>query len=205
MVSLPNDVRRTKRREATRQEILAAGWEIAREVGLAGLTLREVAARVGMQAPSLYSHFASKNAIYDAMYGQAWTQFLDCAELRHRTLPEDPRRALLTIAETFFDFAGSDLARYQLMNQRTVPGFQPSEAAYLPAIETVNRLADALRRVGVDDPSGTDLFTALVGGLVDQQLANEPHGDRWRRLLPRVIDMYSDATGLPRSRQRRTA
>ena len=53
-------------------EILDAAWETARRDSLAGLTLREVAERVGMQPPSLYSHFASKNAIYDAMFEQAW-------------------------------------------------------------------------------------------------------------------------------------
>jgi AcrR family transcriptional regulator len=40
-----------------RAEILAAAWELAGEVGLANLTLRDLARRVGMQAPSLYSHF----------------------------------------------------------------------------------------------------------------------------------------------------
>ena len=32
-----------------------------------------------MQQPSLYSHFASKQAIYDAMFKQAWQAFLDDA------------------------------------------------------------------------------------------------------------------------------
>ena len=41
--------------------------------------------------------------------------------------------------------------------------------------------------------------TALVGGLVNQQLANDPGGDRWRRLLPRVIGMLADDLGLPRA------
>ena len=45
---------------------------MAREKGLAQLTLRDVAERVGMKAPSLYSHVDSKNAIYDAMYAEAW-------------------------------------------------------------------------------------------------------------------------------------
>lgn len=47
---------------------LKAGHRVAR---LSRITLREIAQRVGMRAPSLYSHFASKNAIYDAMFGQA--------------------------------------------------------------------------------------------------------------------------------------
>jgi hypothetical protein len=32
--------------------------------------------------------------------------------------------------------------------------------------------------------------TALSAGLVSQQLANDPGGTRWRRQLPRLIDMY---------------
>ena len=53
---------------------------MAREQGLAQLTLREVAGRVGMRAPSLYTHFSSKHAIYDAMFADAWTQYLEIAE-----------------------------------------------------------------------------------------------------------------------------
>jgi AcrR family transcriptional regulator len=41
-----------------------------RAEGLAALTLRDVAAKVGMRPPSLYSYFPSKNAIYDAMFLQ---------------------------------------------------------------------------------------------------------------------------------------
>ena len=77
MLVTPNRDRNAERREATRREILAAAWDVARENGLAQLTLREVALRVGMRAPSLYTHFASKNAIYDAMFADAWTAYLD--------------------------------------------------------------------------------------------------------------------------------
>ena len=69
---MPNRDRRAERREATRREILDAAWEIARRDGLSAVTLREVAASIGMRSPSLYSHFDSKNAIYDAMFAEAW-------------------------------------------------------------------------------------------------------------------------------------
>ena len=67
----------TDRRETARRKILDAAWAVAREQGLAALTLRGVADRVGIKAPSLYSHFASKHAIYDAMFGDAWQEFLE--------------------------------------------------------------------------------------------------------------------------------
>jgi AcrR family transcriptional regulator len=59
----------------TRAEILEAACDVARQRGLAEFTLRDLAERVGMRAPSLYSHFVSKHAIYDAMFGQAWSDF----------------------------------------------------------------------------------------------------------------------------------
>src|ERR1700722_11351367 len=119
MVAIPNRDRRAEYREGTRQEILEAGWEIARQQGLAAITLRAVATIVGMQAPSLYTHFPSKNAIYDAMFGQAWADYeheTDASLSKRR--PRGARAALKTAARTFFDFSASDLARYQLMNQR---------------------------------------------------------------------------------------
>ena len=61
------------------REILDAAWDAAHETSIAGLTLRDIATRVGMQQPSLYSHFASKQAIYDAMFKQAWQIYLDAA------------------------------------------------------------------------------------------------------------------------------
>ncbi len=47
-----------------------------RREGLAGLSLRDLARSVGMQAPSLYSYFASKHAIYDAMFAQGSEEFV---------------------------------------------------------------------------------------------------------------------------------
>jgi AcrR family transcriptional regulator len=187
----------TDRRAAAQRKILDAAWEIAREQGLAALTLREVAARVGIRAPSLYSHFESKHAIYDAMFGEAWTELLELD--RTVTLPKSPRAALRVMARTFFDFATADLARHQLMNLRTIPGFTPSPESYAPAVESLNRGVEQMRALGLNpSPADVDLFTALLAGLVDQQWANDPGGDRWARLLDRAIDMYADNLDLPR-------
>lgn len=197
MSVLPNRDRQAERREATRREIIEAAWEIARAEGLSSVTLREVAARVGMRSPSLYTHFASKNSIYDAMFGQAWSDCLQVATERMSSLPKAPRAALLAMCETFFDFSVADLARFQLMNQRVIPDFQPSPESYAPSVATLERGREELRRIGVDQPEDVDLYVSLVGGLIDSQLANDPGGDRWRRLLPRAMDMFADHLGLP--------
>src|SRR5215471_9345086 len=148
MSAFPNRDRRAERREATRREILDAAWEIARREGLSAVTLREVAGRIGMRSPSLYSHFDSKNAIYDAMFAQAWADLSDVFDAVPP--PAAGRGALLAMAETFFDFAVADLARYQLMNQRTLPGFRPSDEAYAVSIAAYERMREVLRRCGID-------------------------------------------------------
>jgi AcrR family transcriptional regulator len=197
MVGLPTRDRRAERREATRQEILAAAWDIVHEAGLANLTLREIAIRVGMQPPSLYTHFASKNAVYDAMFEQGWRTALELFQDRAPSLPTDPRARLLSIALTYFDFAVQDLARHQIMDVRTLPDFAPSERAYRPAREGYEKMRELLNGVGIRRQADFDVYTALIAGFVSQQLANDPGGGRWRRLLPRAIDMYANDLGLP--------
>jgi len=193
----PNRDRRSERHEAIRREILAAAWDAAHETSIAGLTLRDIASRVGMQQPSLYSHFASKQAIYDAMFQQAWQAYLESAQASARDLPAEPRARLIGIAEHYFDFAVADLPRHQLMDVNVVPNFQPSAEAYAPAVEVYGLMLDLLRGLGIATDEDADLFTALLGGLVNQQLANDPGGQRWRRLIPRVMHMYADDLGLP--------
>src|SRR5437660_7759790 len=66
--------RRAERHAATRQAVLDAAWRLARERGLGSWSLRDVAAAVGMRAPSLYGYFASKNAVFDAMYAEGYRE-----------------------------------------------------------------------------------------------------------------------------------
>ncbi|WP_290714219.1 TetR/AcrR family transcriptional regulator [Gordonia sp. UBA5067] len=187
----------TERRELTQREILDAAWAVAREKGLAQITLREVADRVGMRAPSLYSHFDSKNAIYDAMFGQAWSEALAVFDEARRHAPADVRSAVRFMAHTFFDFAVSDLPRHQLMNVRMVPDFEPSPQSYAPAIAVLDIARQVFARHGITAEEDLDLYTALVGGLVDAQHANDPGGNRWGRLIDRAADMFVDNLDLP--------
>jgi AcrR family transcriptional regulator len=194
---IPKRDRIAERREATRGEILDAAWQLAREQGLAEFTLRDLAERVGMRAPSLYTHFGSKNAIYDAMFGQAWSDYEQIALAELAELPQTPRAAVRRVARVFFDFAVANPARHQLMNQRTIPGFEPSADSYAPAVRVLELGKKIFRNVGLIDPADFDIFTAISAGLVNQQLANDPGGTRWSALLDRAIDVWADGLGLP--------
>jgi AcrR family transcriptional regulator len=143
-----------------------------------------------MRAPSLYGHFDSKLTIIDAMFGQAWAEFDATAAGQEPNLPNDPRAALLAAATTWLDAMAADPERNALMNQRPVPGFTPSDESYAFAVQTIERLHRLLNRLGITDPDAADLWTALLAGLASQQNANDPGGQRWRRLLPRAVDMF---------------
>lgn len=179
-----------------RSAIVAAAWEEAREHGLATLTLRRLAARVGMSAPSLYTHFASKNAIFDAMYADAWREVEQIQ--RGLVLPTEPRAALRAVARAFFDFSTEDLPRHQLMDSRIIPDFTPTPEAYAPAVRVMTALHELFATIfGTARDEDVDLYAALVGGLIDAQWSNDPGGQRYGRLLDRAIDMFADDMGLP--------
>jgi AcrR family transcriptional regulator len=190
MLDTPKRDRRAERRAATTAEILDAAWELARTDGLASLSLRDLAGRVGMQAPSLYSYFDSKHAIYDAMYAQGAQAFVD-GEPWHE-ITGDLREDLRRIVHYFVRFCAADEARYQLLFQRTIPGFEPSPESFAISEQSLGRLADHLAGCGVTEPRSIDLFTALGTGLADQQISNDPGGDRWISLIDEAVDMFAD-------------
>jgi AcrR family transcriptional regulator len=183
-------------------EILEAAWELSRSEGLAGLSLRDLAARIGMRPPSLYWYFNSKRAIYDAMFVQGNQQLL--ALLTNQRWPEDPRASLRLGARLFVEFSMEDVQRYQLLFQRTIPNFEPSADAYAVAMQVYDQMRERFAAAGLGGATAFDIWTALVSGLSAQQIANDPGGDRWLRLIDEVVDMYVDhVTAAPVHAQQR--
>jgi len=197
----PTRDRRAERREATKAEIVDAAWELVRAEGLATLSLRDVARNVGMQAPSLYGYFDSKSAIYDAMYAQGAQQFVDAEP---EVLPGGQLADLKAILHYFVEFCAADFARYQLLFQRTIPGFEPSPESFAISERSLVELGERLAACGVTDPEALDLFTALGNGLADQQISNDPGGDRWIRLIDDAVEMFfNHMTNRTRKRRRK--
>ena len=179
---------REARRENARAAVLTAAWELVRAEGLTALSLRELARRAGITTPTVYAYFESKNAILDAMFAQAAQEFVDLkASL---TATDDPQQDLLTEARAFITFCVSDIPRYQLLFQHSVPGFTPSAESYELAVKALDVTRELLARNGVHDPRHLDIWTAVNIGLVGQQITNDPGGDRWSRLVEDVTRMF---------------
>jgi hypothetical protein len=107
--------------------------------------------------------------------------------------------------ETYMTFAQDYPELYQLVFERPVPGFVPSEASMA---ETRQLLASADEAIsqgleqgslapGIPAPQARDLFLALMHGLAALHLANEPElpigAGRFGSLLPAALALFRAA------------
>jgi AcrR family transcriptional regulator len=205
--------RRRRRRQETIEQVLDIAVEVMAEQGVAGLTLGEVARRMGIRPPSLYGYFDGKNALYDALFERGWRDLL--ATMRAVEAASDGRDLvadLLASESAFVRWAVEHPAYAPLMFWRPVPGFVPSERAYAPATE-LERMAReflvVLRSAGLLRPDADlDLVyrtqTALIAGVISQQLANAPgepfETGTFTSTLPDVVAMWLAHHGDDRNR-----
>ena len=197
----PVQERRRVRRDATIGEILAAAVELMARDGVAGMSLSAVARRVGMKPPSLYEYFASKNALYDALFERAAAGLRDAVNVAGGQHPNHPIAALRAGARAYVEWSVGNPVVAQLVNWRPVPGFEPSPQAYRPSQELVVLLREhillAVSRKELRASAATEdavlLFTTVVTGVVSQQLANEPAGGgpgRYARLAEPAVSLW---------------
>lgn len=215
MVTIPVG-RRQRRRQETIEEILDVAIKVMADNGAGGLALGEIARRMGIQPPSLYVYFDSKNAIYDAVFARGWTLLLDSMAPLGQRLDEmdntaDAPALLLIVAQHFTRWAVENRPYAELMFWRPVPGYEPSKAAFAPAVEMTRRSAQLfaeLQRRGVvrADADSTEVSTAwtvLISGVISQHLSNEPAQSfdrgRFTSLLPALTAMFLEHYG-PRGR-----
>jgi AcrR family transcriptional regulator len=177
---LPRGDRRARRRRETIEEILEIATEIMTEHGVNGLTLAEVARRLGVQTPSLYKYFPSIMAVYDALFQRGQLEHLGV--LREAMAGAEPGLDALTVGlEASGRWALRNQALAQLLFWRPVPSFEPSPESMAPSREMVGlqqqAIADAVAagQLGPDAlTDGVFLVSTLIKGVLTQAMANEP-------------------------------
>ncbi|MFF7144285.1 TetR/AcrR family transcriptional regulator [Streptomyces sp. SID2888] len=196
------DDRRLRRRRETVQEILDTALDVMAVEGVAALSMAEVARRVGMRPPSLYQYFPSKMAIYDALFERGMREAVGVLEPYRAGLSEDPRSAILAGQQGTVAWAMANPVLAQLLYWRPVPGFEPTPQAFEPAVQQLEILREALQAAvhagqlspAAADEEGMALYTALMSGVISQQLANEPSAQaeegRFTRLTWTAVDMF---------------
>lgn len=160
----------------TKARILAEARTVFARRGYAEASLREIAEAVGIKTPSLYAHFPSKEALYEAVYAEVvaeHTAFFDELVRTSTDLPPLPRlRHLLSGIGTFY----RDRPEQHEFSMRAAvdengPSGQSLREIFLDSEST---LAEAVRQSYDDgvttgafaggDPEG---FTALVFVVMD--------------------------------------
>ena len=133
--------RRVARRRQTIEEALDNAVAIMEEVGVGGLSMSEIARRLGMRQPSLYKYFASLHAVYDALFARGLAR--SDAAVQAATAPQPPGVARLRAgAKAWNRWAMENPALTQLLIWRPVPGFAPTEETFAGSIRQVRQIGE---------------------------------------------------------------
>jgi AcrR family transcriptional regulator len=193
--------RRIVRRQRTIEDALDAAVVIMEEVGAGGLSMSEIARRLGMRQPSLYKYFASLHAVYDALFARGVER---SGAAIQAAVGEGPRGVVTIRAagRALVRWAVENPALAQLLYWRPVPGFAPSATTFAASERQMDQLRAAFAaavRAGELHPDAASaaaprLFTVVLSGLVSQQMANEPGADYrtgvFTSLTEAALDMF---------------
>jgi AcrR family transcriptional regulator len=103
-------------RSPRERQIVSAARELLEQDGLAGLSMRRVAERVGIRAPSLYKHLPDKRALEAALISDGFAEWAELAE--KAAGKSDPLDA---VGQTYRTFAQTHPHLYRLMTERPLP------------------------------------------------------------------------------------
>jgi len=174
-------MRRLARREQTIEEALDTAVLIMEEAGVGGLSMSEMARRLGMRQPSLYKYFPSLHGVYDALFARGLARSYAAVQAAAEPLPAGVAR-IRGGARALIRWAVQNPALAQLLFWRPVPGFTPTEATFATSEQQMRWLgaefAEAVRLGHLRPDAGSvealRLFTVLLSGVVSQQMANQP-------------------------------
>lgn len=186
------------------------------EEGVNGLSLSEVARRLGVRPPSIYKYFPSLMAIYEELFVRGQRQHLEV--LRSGMSRAAPGLDALTKGlEASGRWCLANRAIAELLFWRPVPGFEPSAEAMVVSQEMVDIQRDALGDavdLGQLGPDATAeeaiyLVSIFIVGVLSQAISNEPQLEwgtgRFTPLFPKLMGLLTAAYPPPSSSSRDTA
>ncbi|UQA60479.1 TetR/AcrR family transcriptional regulator [Polyangium aurulentum] len=122
--------------EATRRAILDAAAELFAEGGEDRLSIREVCARAGVTAPTVYHHFGDKDGLVLKVLEDSFTAFAQTVDGLDK--PQDPIDALVSAWDGYVAYGLAHPMHYRIM-------FLRRRATPIPAAEAAfQRLVDVL-------------------------------------------------------------
>ena len=166
-----------------RERVIEAAWaQIARE-GAAALSLRAIARDLGIAAPSIYNHFADRDALVTALIIEAYESLASHQKAANDAVPpQDLHARLISIGIAYHDWAVAYPQRYLLIFGTPIPGYvaplevvQPIAARSLSALIGVvesYHLTGRLKVVHVDYQTIAVLIWTRVHGLISMEISH---------------------------------
>ena len=183
-----------------RRQLIAVGEEVLAERGLAGLSLREVARRLGVSHNAPFKHFVSREALLAAMAEQG---FEDLTERLAAAMVGEPREAMESRALAYVTFALERPAVFRLMFGGQVDAAQhPSlaERAESSLRGITRHIAGAYGEEAIDEAtlSAWAFVHGLANLLLDGQISESLRKGRSNEDLARaVIAAMAQGLGKP--------
>jgi AcrR family transcriptional regulator len=140
------------------ESILAAALEILEEHGPNSLSMRNLAEKLGMKAPSLYRHYRDKTALENALQLEGARQLRVLLEQSQKK--RTPKNALKLCAETYLEFCRAHPHLYDLMH---TPGVYASVGERKELWNTVLSIVGTVTG-NPDDTAATVAFWAFLYG-----------------------------------------
>lgn len=179
--------------ESTKTRLFQAARALFDEEGEAGLSMRRIAAAVGMTPMAIYKHYADKDALVNALMLDGFVAW----EARVARIEEtDPAAWLRALAVAFLDFALTEPRRYEaafLLRASQARRYPDDFAAgRSPVVRLAREHAERMRGHGRHAPSAADIVLALSAlgqGLVDMYRAGRfVSEDEFRAAYLRAVD-----------------
>lgn len=147
-----------------RADIVAAAEAILDETGNEqAVTLRAVARRIGIAAPSIYSHFPDAHAILQAVVVGAFASLRDVVSEADTAAGPDTVERLEAICAAYLEYARTQPERYKLLfgGVWSAPKAVEADALTVPDAQEIGQdvigvLVDAMRDAAQAGTSATD-------------------------------------------------
>ena len=186
------------RRGLTTDVVVRAGADLADEIGFDSVSVSEVARRLGVRTPSLYSHVQSSTDLSTRICALALDELADL--VADAISGCSGRSAVLALLETYGGYARRHPGRYDALLVRLPTTPSPADEGFSLAVAASRRHASLLRAVLRDyDLSGDTevhairLLGSVVRGFASLDLAgsfehSRPPGDESRAYIADTVD-----------------
>lgn len=170
----------------TRDALLKAAGELLVEEGYAGMTTAAVAKRAGVAEGTIYRHFASKEALAEVLFVQAWDHLCEATEsqLPPRDMPRERLMAFVAVSlkvwnEQPVDSALCHQEHMYWMNTCGMHTLPPGPQRFVGLLEDSIRVAQSagVARLELDPRLIANFLFHGVGHLMERFVKPSPNGE----------------------------